>query len=76
VERAAELLGMTADALRARCRRAARKVGRDVVATLGLGILGIKLGRSWRIQFPTGEPRASLALGSARSGAIGGSDGS
>jgi hypothetical protein len=42
-------------ALRARCRRAAKKVGNDVVAHLGGGIVAVKLGSSWRIRFPAGQ---------------------
>jgi hypothetical protein len=51
---AAVRLGLDVQALRARCRRAAKKVGNDVVAHLGGGIVAVKLGSSWRIRFPAG----------------------
>lgn len=65
VEDAARRLATTPLALRARCRRHARRVGRDVVAHLGGGITAIKLGRSWRISFSTvgtndGRPLAGI----------------
>jgi hypothetical protein len=52
---AAIRLGLDVQALRARCRRAARKVGNDVIARLGGGIVAVKLGSSWRIRFPAGQ---------------------
>lgn len=52
VEAAAERLSLDAKALRARCRRAARRVGDEVIAHLGGGIVAFKFGRSWRVQFP------------------------
>jgi hypothetical protein len=51
---AAVRLGLDVQALRARCRRAAKKVGNDVIAHLGGGIVAVKLGSSWRIRFPAG----------------------
>jgi len=51
---AAVRLGLDVQALRARCRRSAKKVGNDVVAHLGGGIVAVKLGSSWRIRFPAG----------------------
>jgi hypothetical protein len=51
---AAVRLGLDVQALRARCRRAAKRVGNDVVAHLGGGIVAVKLGSSWRIRFPAG----------------------
>jgi transposase len=47
-----KVLVLDPEALRARCRRAARKEGRDVVAYLGGGVTAFKLGRSWRVRFP------------------------
>lgn len=51
-EEAAPLLSLTPVALRARCRRAARRRGREVQADLGGGIVAFKMGRSWRVRFP------------------------
>jgi hypothetical protein len=50
VEQAALRLCTTPTALRARCRRHARRVGRYVVARLGAGITAYKLGSSWRLR--------------------------
>jgi hypothetical protein len=52
IESAAAKLGLDAEALRARCRRAARREGDTVVAKLGGGIVAFKFGKSWRIRFP------------------------
>lgn len=52
IDAAAAQLGLAPDALRARCRRAARRVGDAVIAQLGGGIVAFKFGRSWRIRFP------------------------
>lgn len=52
IETAAAKLGMGSTALRARCRRAAIREGRDVVAYLGAGIIAYKIGHSWRVKFP------------------------
>ena len=52
IETAAARLDMAPTALRARCRRAARKEGDEVVANLGGGIVAFKFGRSWRVRFP------------------------
>ena len=49
---AAARLGLNEAALRARCRRAARREGRSVVARLGGGIIAVKLGATWRVVFP------------------------
>jgi hypothetical protein len=46
VEAAAEVLSLEPSALRARLRRAQRAVGRSIVADLGGGISGFKLGKS------------------------------
>jgi len=59
VQQAAPRLQMTSGALRARCRRCARKVGRDVVAPLADGVIAVKFGRSWRIRFPEPPVRTS-----------------
>ena len=52
INAAAAKLSLDAEALRARCRRAARRDGDAIVASLGGGIVAIKLGRSWRVRFP------------------------
>jgi hypothetical protein len=52
IETAAERLDLDPNALRARCRRAARRVGDEIIAHLGGGIVAFKFGRSWRVQFP------------------------
>jgi hypothetical protein len=52
VEAAADVLSLEPTALRARLRRAQRAVGRSIVADLGGGISGFKLGKSWRLRFP------------------------
>jgi hypothetical protein len=52
VEAAADVLSLEPTALRARLRRAQRAVGRSIVADLGGGIFGFKLGKSWRLRFP------------------------
>jgi hypothetical protein len=51
IDRAAERLALTPVALRARCRRAARREGRHLVAHLGPGVVACKFGRSWRVRF-------------------------
>jgi hypothetical protein len=50
VEDAAKLLSTTPTALRARCRRHARRAGHDVVARLGGGVVAFKFGASWRLR--------------------------
>jgi hypothetical protein len=52
IEAAAVILSLNPHALRARCRRRAKKDGRNVVAHLGGGILAIKFGVTWRVRFP------------------------
>jgi hypothetical protein len=52
IEEAAVRLALTPLALRARCRRAARREGRSIVAHLGAGVVAFKFGRSWRVRFP------------------------
>ena len=52
VESAASMLQLTPEALRARCRRNARRVGKKIIADLGDGVYATKFGRSWRIRFP------------------------
>jgi hypothetical protein len=52
VEAAADLLSLDPTALRARLRRAQRAEGGTIVADLGGGISGFKLGKSWRLRFP------------------------
>ena len=41
-------LGLEPEALRARCRRVQTKERGEVVARLGAGVVGYKLGRSWK----------------------------
>jgi hypothetical protein len=50
VEDAARVLSTTPTALRARCRRHARRAGRDVIARLGGGVVAFKFGASWRLR--------------------------
>jgi hypothetical protein len=52
IERAAAKLTLQPEALRARCRRAAVREGREIVAHLGGGVVAFKFGRSWRVRFP------------------------
>jgi len=52
IDDAAARLSTSSTALRARCRRHARREGRDVVARLGAGVIAYKLGASWRVRFP------------------------
>lgn len=52
IEVAAARLSLDPNALRARCRRAGRRVGHEVIAHLGGGIVAFKFGRSWRVRFP------------------------
>jgi hypothetical protein len=52
IQVAAERLSVDVAALRARCRRAARREGDAIVARLGGGIVAFKFGRTWRVQFP------------------------
>lgn len=52
IESAAARLSTSPTALRARCRRNARREGRSIVAHLGGGIVAIKFGISWRVRFP------------------------
>jgi hypothetical protein len=52
VDEGAIRLSTTPTALRARCRRNARREGRSVSSHLGGGIVAIKFGRSWRLRFP------------------------
>ena len=54
---AAAKLGLSGNALRARCRRAPKTKLTDgrVVAQLGAGVIAVKLGASWRIRFPGEE---------------------
>lgn len=52
--RAARRLGLSPDALRARCRRAARnRPTRGTVVELGGGIVALKFGSRWRVRFPS-----------------------
>jgi hypothetical protein len=54
IESAAAKLAMDPNALRARCRRAARRVaGYGIEAHLGAGVVAVKFGKSWRIRFPS-----------------------
>jgi len=49
---AAAVLSMTEEALQTRCRRKARRIGRDIIAHLGDGVTAVKFGKLWRIRFP------------------------
>ncbi len=63
---AAPRLGLSADALRARCRRAQRRDGRRLVAELGGGITAIRFGRrSWRVLFPPAPGPSPAPAGGA-----------
>lgn len=53
IDQAAELLAMTPVALRTRCNRRARRVGRDTIADLGDGVVAVKFGRLWRVRANT-----------------------
>jgi hypothetical protein len=55
IETAAPKLDLEPEALRARCRRALRKVNGENVAELGMGVVAKKLGTSWRVHIPTPE---------------------
>jgi len=52
IEAAAARLNLNPNALRARCRRAQRLERGAIVAPLGGGIVAVKLGATWRVQFP------------------------
>jgi hypothetical protein len=52
IETAAPKLELEPQALRARCRRAARKVNGQIVAELGMGVVAKKLGTTWRVHVP------------------------
>jgi hypothetical protein len=51
LEDAAPRLGVTVEALRARCRRGAKDENGTVRVDLGCGAVAMKLGRSWRVCF-------------------------
>jgi hypothetical protein len=54
IEAAAARLDLDPQALRARCRRAARRgADGDVVAELGMGVVARKLGVTWRVFVPS-----------------------
>lgn len=66
LRQAAALLTMTEEALQTRCRREARRVGRDTVARLGDGVTAVKFGKLWRIRFgdiPSDRSAQSVAQG-------------
>jgi hypothetical protein len=52
LEVAAAKLDLQPEALRARCRRAVRKVKGELVAELGMGVVAKKLGTTWRVYVP------------------------
>jgi hypothetical protein len=52
IDEAAAKLGLSAEALRARCRRGQVREGRDVRCYLGSGVVAVKFGRTWRVRFP------------------------
>jgi hypothetical protein len=49
LEVAAPRLGVTVEALRARCRRGAKEEDGAIRVDLGCGAVAMKLGRSWRV---------------------------
>jgi hypothetical protein len=51
IEEAAIFLSTSPVALRARCRRNARKHGKHVISAIGPGVRAEKYGRSWRVVF-------------------------
>ncbi len=51
VELAAVILDTTPTALRARCRRNAKREGKEIVARLGAGAVAYKFGANWRLKF-------------------------
>lgn len=51
IDIAAVILDTTPVALRARCRRKAKREGKEVVARLGAGVVGYKFGANWRVRF-------------------------
>ena len=51
IEEAAVALRLTPQALRKRCTRGARRIGRDTMAQLGDGVVAVKFGRSWRVRW-------------------------
>lgn len=55
IETAAAKLDLEPEALRARCRRAVRKVAGELVADLGMGVIAKKLGTSWRVHVPPAD---------------------
>jgi soluble lytic murein transglycosylase-like protein len=58
IEIAAAKLDLDAQALRARCRRAAQSERNEIVARLGMGVIARKLGTSWRVYVPSPEEKA------------------
>ena len=54
IDTAAARLETTPVALRARCRRRARREGREIVARLGAGVIAYKFGANWRVRFAPG----------------------
>jgi hypothetical protein len=50
IDEAAVVLRLTPQALRKRCARGARRVGRDTMTQLGDGVVAVKFGRSWRVK--------------------------
>lgn len=55
IEIAAAKLDLDPQALRARCRRAARNENGETVARLGMGVVARKFGTSWRLFVPSAE---------------------
>ena len=55
VEIAAAKLDLDPQALRARCRRAARDENGEMVARLGMGVVARKFGTSWRLFVPSAD---------------------
>jgi hypothetical protein len=59
VEIAGAKLDLDPQALRARCRRAARTENGQTIARLGMGVVAKKLGTSWRIFVPSADQSES-----------------
>ncbi len=58
IDAAASRLSMTPLALRKRCTKLARKVGKDIKADIGDGIVAVRFGRIWRVRFPEQQTAA------------------
>jgi hypothetical protein len=59
IEIAGAKLDLDPQALRARCRRAAKTENGQTIARLGMGVVAKKLGTSWRIFVPSADQSES-----------------